>query len=554
MAKVISAGSIWAKAALAIACAGSVCAATDTAPGLSQNAIGNKRGLIGANPSGTTPPAITITPSALGWNVIAGRTGSAPLNIANGGESELVYSFSEGDALRNAGMAANTRPHTPTGTPQRISQMDDNTPGDTGANCGQPDYTMPTSWWRRFYFNEYAGVGAQTTITAVTISSGWDGGTSFGNAPNDVPIEINLYSIAHATPVDTIPFAALVPLASTSAIIDSGYIKLTVPIFAAIDDTANNDLVVEYHVDYFYPGSFYPGANDTPETHTTLISGCRYPEPVPVAVWHPNAANFHLTMIVDIGGELPPTCTDAADIPWLKVTPPTGRVPGGTDANVSIGADASELTAGTYFARVCVGSNDPATPLVSVPVTLNVMQPSFEQCPGDGDELFCSYFEWGMPTFSSRAAFMSHVSDGYFDNPFDDAHPSMEPWLLYEQGGWAYKVAPAQPHDALYLGGSVISTNFSADQIVVTFTGDPVTAIGGSFWAAGGGIEPSGGVITLTFPDGTVQEFRSSGPDDFHGFTSPTPIASLTIEAPDDIDNWVFGWPALDSLIIGVAH
>jgi hypothetical protein len=396
----------------------------DIMPGALQTSIGNSDGLTGATLFVVTPPAIAVTPSALALTAFVGSSRSAPLTITNNGQFELVYSITEGEAMRQAGRGAapvarmqqataskrvpslrrhageavnGAVPQAPAGT-QQISQMADNTPGDTAATCGNEFSNFATSWWRRFYFGEHAGVGPQTSITAVTISSGvWDGA-------NDVPVTINLYTVAHATPVDTIPLAALVPLTSTSAIIDSGFVELTIPVFAAIADTVGNDLVVEYHIDDIFTAEFYPGANATPETHTTFMSApaCNVPDPTPVVELDPGLETFHLTMSVDVGGELPATCSNVSDIPWLKATPPTGRVVSGAHARVSIVADASELAEGIYMARICVGSNDPENPLVSVPLTLNVTPVPFVLCTGDGDEVFCSDFEPQSATFSAR--------------------------------------------------------------------------------------------------------------------------------------------------------
>lgn len=112
-------------------------------------------------------------------------------------------------------------------------------------------------------------------------------------------------------------------------------------------------------------------------------------------------------------------------------------------------------------------------------------------------------------------------------------------------------IVPPEKNGGLYLGEGVITTNIAPDQIVVTFGGDPVTALGGNFWAVDFGIQPTGTDITITLGDGTTQTFTSTGPDDFRGFTSQVPITSLTIDAPEQGAPM---WPAMDNLIIGTAH
>ncbi len=63
------------------------------------------------------------------------------------------------------------------------------------------------------------------------------------------------------------------------------------------------------------------------------------------------------------------------DCTWLAESPVSGSVPGGGSQNVDIFVDATGLTAGTYNCNLIITSNDPTTPQVTVPVTLNVTAP-----------------------------------------------------------------------------------------------------------------------------------------------------------------------------------
>lgn len=65
-------------------------------------------------------------------------------------------------------------------------------------------------------------------------------------------------------------------------------------------------------------------------------------------------------------------CVPPTEVPWLSLDPASGSLPPGNSDEVTVNIDASDLTAGTYHADVCVGSNDPLRPLVAVPVTLTV--------------------------------------------------------------------------------------------------------------------------------------------------------------------------------------
>jgi subtilisin family serine protease len=62
------------------------------------------------------------------------------------------------------------------------------------------------------------------------------------------------------------------------------------------------------------------------------------------------------------------------DVPWLSVSPMSGTVAPGASAELEVTVDTSGLEPGLHRARVLVGSNDPRTPAVQVPVTVLVPQ------------------------------------------------------------------------------------------------------------------------------------------------------------------------------------
>jgi hypothetical protein len=58
---------------------------------------------------------------------------------------------------------------------------------------------------------------------------------------------------------------------------------------------------------------------------------------------------------------------------WLSVTPSSGTVSRASSQNLLVSFDASGLTAGTYNATIDIQSNDPDEGLVTVSVTLTVI-------------------------------------------------------------------------------------------------------------------------------------------------------------------------------------
>lgn len=69
-------------------------------------------------------------------------------------------------------------------------------------------------------------------------------------------------------------------------------------------------------------------------------------------------------------------CDNPAGISWLNVNPAFGVTHVGQTTDLNVGLDASDLQPGLYAAGICVSSNDPVNPLLTVPITLNVRLPN----------------------------------------------------------------------------------------------------------------------------------------------------------------------------------
>jgi hypothetical protein len=267
--------------------------------------------------------------------------------------------------------------------------------------------------------------------------------------------------------------------------------------------------------------------------------------------------NWMIRATGTIGGG---TCTGAV-VPWLTAAPASGSVNGGASATVTVTANpaAGSLAVGTYTAEVCVTTNDTAHALIAVPVTLTVTPPPFVPCSGGTDEVFCDGFEGAgggtAGTYTDRTTFLTHVAAGFFENPFNDATPGASPDLTYTQGSISYTVSSSIPTGqtggGLYNDTGLISTNGSGAAIVVTFTGSPVTAVGGNFWATDVNVAPNGLDVVITLSDGTTETFTSTGPADFRGFTTTAPITSITIDAPNPSVPTDGSWSTMDNLIVG---
>ena len=65
-------------------------------------------------------------------------------------------------------------------------------------------------------------------------------------------------------------------------------------------------------------------------------------------------------------------CVTPDEVPWLTASRTSAGTGAGKSSEVTISMDSTGLAAGTYRAQLCVTSDDPSNPLVTLPVTLEV--------------------------------------------------------------------------------------------------------------------------------------------------------------------------------------
>jgi hypothetical protein len=86
-------------------------------------------------------------------------------------------------------------------------------------------------------------------------------------------------------------------------------------------------------------------------------------------------------------------CDSPEDIPWLSVAPNSGATAPLDTTMVDVSFDSTGLAPDDYSANLCVNSDDPATPVVQVPVYLTVLPPVNLVCNGEAIA-----FEDGIPS------------------------------------------------------------------------------------------------------------------------------------------------------------
>jgi hypothetical protein len=68
-------------------------------------------------------------------------------------------------------------------------------------------------------------------------------------------------------------------------------------------------------------------------------------------------------------------CDAPTDIPWATVSATSGTAAPDAASTVDVVFDSTGLAIGVYTGTLCIDSNDPVTPLVTVPLTLTVEDP-----------------------------------------------------------------------------------------------------------------------------------------------------------------------------------
>jgi hypothetical protein len=71
--------------------------------------------------------------------------------------------------------------------------------------------------------------------------------------------------------------------------------------------------------------------------------------------------------------ESPTSCNTPGSVPWLGFLSPGGTIPAGSSVQAAVTFSSAGLTPAIYNAFLCVSSNDPEQPLISVPVRLTVL-------------------------------------------------------------------------------------------------------------------------------------------------------------------------------------
>ena len=153
--------------------------------------------------------------------------------------------------------------------------------------------------------------------------------------------------------------------------------------------------------------------------------------------------------------------------------------------------------------------------------------------------------------FTSSGPFLSLVEPGSFLNTFstggNGGGAAIPGPLTFSGSGYSYDVTAGGA--GFFADNAVLGNWAAADPVVFTFTGAPVTAIGGNFFLTDvNGVLQTDANVTISLSDGTNESFQAVSTSSFRGFISTVPITSMTFAAVPrfyNIDNFRVGAAAV---------
>lgn len=330
----------------------------------------------------TAPATISVDPTSISATIDAGSSDAANLTISNVGGAVLNWQVDEtgssasvvlratdvvtipssvgGSAASGlsgfAGQMSGIGEFVISGTGTTITHSSSMNVASGTVACS-PDSGTTTSGNQYLRTFTLADFGIDSAFQVSEVEFGIE------NLSAAHPITVNLYTLDGA-----FTYANMTLIGTVTQTLTAQQLSLvSVPVTGSVP--AGGTLVVEIAPpDLSGVAAFFPGSNSLGQTAPSYLAsaGCGIADPSTYAsIGYPNV---HLVMSVS-GTAGAPAC----ELPdWIAVNPTAGSIAAGDDEAVTVSLDATNLTPGQYEASICIASNDPANPLVVVPVTLEV--------------------------------------------------------------------------------------------------------------------------------------------------------------------------------------
>ena len=265
--------------------------------------------------------------------------------------------FSRAQSDEPARRVAPERGEVPDGSVTITHSTTQNIVSLNSVSCNAGGLHTDNSYIRRFDLGAF-GISGAFDITEVSFGIE----TALG-AGGSQPLDVNLYTW---DPSDPFVFASFSPIGSVSASIpDQSLTIVTVPIAATAP--AGSTLVVEIFTPEGQTAghSLFVGSNPDGQTDPTFLAAaaCGVPEPTDTAVIGFPGMHFVLNVTGESGCD--------ADLTWVSADPTSGATAPATTDTVDVTFDSTGLEPSVILTgSLCIESDDPDTPTVLVPLTL----------------------------------------------------------------------------------------------------------------------------------------------------------------------------------------
>lgn len=314
---------------------------------------------------GAGAPAITVSPTSLAASQGIGQTSTQTLTIANGGGSDLTWSIAE-ELARIPPL-----PHLHAGTGERQSArtnaahvpfVRDWTSAvmaevlqDGGFELGDPN-----PYWEVDSLN-FGTVLCDNSCSGSAENAprsgswwAWFGGIDAletGYVSQELTIAPGTAMLSFWLRV---PFSSGLADDYLAASIDGSEIWRITAATSGAYQTAYQHVAVDV-------SAFADGGTHTLRFDSTVVGGGA------------ETSNFMLDDVsLDVDSDGGGACSTPTDVPWLSVAPASSTTMAGDSSAVTVTFDSAGMAVGAYEANLCVNSNDPANPLMPVPVSMTV--------------------------------------------------------------------------------------------------------------------------------------------------------------------------------------
>ena len=142
-----------------------------------------------------------------------------------------------------------------------------------------------------------------------------------------------------------------------------------------------------------------------------------------------------------------------------------------------------------------------------------------------------------MPTFFATLKGQSYTET------FSSGTASSTAPVSFSLNGFSFTVTGA---GGTFYDDGVIGADEVNASVTISFTSGNVLAVGGNFFETDVADAFVSATVTLTLNDGTTTTYTPTSESTYRGFTSTTPITSLTFTAPADTN-----YATLDNLTVG---